>query len=49
MINNNQNNKQQTLSELYHKLGEAEIESQNNAKTISHDKLMEQMKEKLNE
>lgn len=41
--------KQQALLELYKKLGEAEIESQNNAATISHDELMEQMKEKLNE
>lgn len=41
--------KQQALLELYKKLGEAEIESQNNATTISHDELMKQMKEKLNE
>ncbi|MBF8435533.1 type II toxin-antitoxin system Phd/YefM family antitoxin [Halanaerobiaceae bacterium Z-7014] len=41
--------KQQALLELYKKLGEAEIESQNNAETISHDELMQQMKEKLNE
>lgn len=41
--------KQQALLELYKKLGEAEIESQNKNKTISHDNLMKQMKEKLNE
>lgn len=41
--------KQQALLELYQKLGEAEKESESDASKTSHEKLMAEMREKLNE
>jgi len=41
--------KQQALLELYKKLGKAEKESETNAAKTSHDDLMNEMREKLNE
>ena len=38
----------ESLIELYHKLGEAEKESQSNAPTASHKELMKRMKEQIN-
>ena len=41
--------KQQALLDLYKKLGQAETESKNDASKISHEELMTQMREKINE
>ena len=41
--------KQQSLIELYQKLGEAELESELNKNRISHKDLIKEMKAKLNE
>ena len=41
--------KQQALLELYKKLGKAETESKNDTSKISHEDIMKQMREKLNE
>lgn len=40
--------RQNALFELYQKLGEAEAESSLNASKITHDKLMSNMRKKLN-
>ena len=40
--------KQQALLELYQKLGEAEAQSNNGLKRISHGDLMKNLREKLN-
>jgi prevent-host-death family protein len=41
--------KQQALIELYQKLGEAESESNSNAKTIQHNNLMNKLRKRVNE
>ncbi len=41
--------KQQALLELYKKLGEAEVESETEAPKTSHEKLMHEMRNKINE
>jgi len=41
--------KQQALLELYKKLGEAEVESETDAPKISHERLMHEVRNKINE